>query len=250
MGREGEDYCVYSWLYDQNLFCIYLFFSWIRKSMFCNNVGLLCLYCHWILWRWRHVSYFSDIYLQTLNRRFWFLSFTFNIPHFFIYFAWIVIRAELMKKSNGIYFPEEVVFLVNIFNFFYVHIRIQYLCVDNCEHCSETLQVVHATTTGSRISTFKFRPTSWSKSMCTSWSLFFFSPLDVIVVHANLFVALLAVFQHLSNQRSGYSSWLVCLCCYCVVINLKLIYNLVLLLIYTDGPCYCLLFLYRGFWTC
>lgn len=147
-----------------------------------------------------------------------------------------------MKKSNGIYFPEEVVFLVNIFNFFYVHIRIQYLCVDNCEHCSETLQVVHATTTGSRISTFKFRPTSRSKSMCTSWSLFFFSPLDVIVVHANLFVALLAVFQHLSNQRSGYSSWLVCLCCYCVVINLKLIYNLVLLLIYIDGPCYCLCF--------
>lgn len=60
-------------------------FSWIRKSMFCNNVGLLCLYCHWILWRWRHVSYFSDIYLQTLNRRFWFLSFTFNIPHFYLF---------------------------------------------------------------------------------------------------------------------------------------------------------------------
>lgn len=118
MGREGEDYCVYSWLYDQNCSVFIYFFSWIRKSMFCNNVGLLCLYCHWILWRWRHVSYFSDIYLQTLNRRFWFLSFTFNIPHFFIYFAWIVIRAELMKKSNGIYFPEEVVFLVNIFNFF------------------------------------------------------------------------------------------------------------------------------------
>lgn len=143
---------------------------------------------------------------------------------------------------------------------FYVHIRSQYLWVDNCEHCSETLQVVHTTTTGSRISTFKFRPTSWSKSMCTSWSLFFFSPLDVIVVHANLFVALLAVFQHLSNQRSGYPSWLVCLCCYCVVINLKLIYtyqknlkliyDLVLLLIYTDVPCYCLLFLNRGFWTC
>ena len=41
-----------------------------------------------------------------------------------------------MKKSNGVYFPEEVVFLVKeiffflFFFIFYVHIRIQYLWID------------------------------------------------------------------------------------------------------------------------
>lgn len=68
--------------------------------------------------------------------------------------------------------------------------------------------------------------------VCVQAGRFSFSPWWMSpLLNANLFVALLAVFQHLSNQRSGYSSWLVCLCCYSVVINLKLIYDLVLLFI-------------------
>lgn len=41
-----------------------------------------------------------------------------------------------------------------------------------CEHYTETLQVVHATTTGSRIPAFKFCATPWLKSMCADLSTF------------------------------------------------------------------------------
>jgi hypothetical protein len=74
---------------------------------------------------------------------------SYNYNHVHILFPKTFNRAEMMKKSNGVYFPEEVVSLFSLYlSILDVHIRIQYLRIDFCEHCSETLQVVHAAPTG------------------------------------------------------------------------------------------------------
>lgn len=67
-------------------------------------------------------------------------------------------RAELMKKSNGVYFPEEVI-LCSILWIFIWLFNLGFDYADNHEHGSENLQVVHTTPTGSGISTFEFRST-------------------------------------------------------------------------------------------
>jgi hypothetical protein len=75
-------------------------------------------------------------------------------------------RAELMKKSNGVYFPEEVSkhnCLVVVF-FFFLCFVLTCRFVDDIENCSETLQVVHSTTVSGGISAWQFCSTSGPES--------------------------------------------------------------------------------------
>ena len=96
------------WTFTSSLLSTWLPFLNVDFE-FCDcNVGLLCLHCYWILWRWRYVSFWACV--ENFDSEFLFLNFfnflqSVNIVLFIIPFN----RAELMKKSNGVSFPEEVI---------------------------------------------------------------------------------------------------------------------------------------------
>lgn len=61
-----------------------------------HTVGVLCLHCYRLLWGWRYVSLLiTSHFLINLTSKLMFNGAYFD-------------RAELMKKANGQYFPEEV----------------------------------------------------------------------------------------------------------------------------------------------
>ena len=71
-----------------------------------------------------------------------------------------------MKKSNGVYFPEEV----SDDDCFYLFFESEILFlgglsyISDCETCSETLQVVHSTTVSGGIFAWQFCSTSGPQS--------------------------------------------------------------------------------------
>jgi hypothetical protein len=77
---------------------------WANKDFVFFLLGLLCVHCHRLLWRRRHVSflwfsfffYVDSVILASLYR--WWRSLIFFLCY----------RAQAIKKSNGVHFQEEV----------------------------------------------------------------------------------------------------------------------------------------------
>lgn len=79
-----------------------------------------------------------------------------------------------------------------------------------CWNCSETLQMVHSITVGSRLPAFELCFTSWPKGILVWIKLYGLWFLSFIWnVLSLILLTLLTVFQHLSYQRSGCSPWWV-----------------------------------------
>ncbi len=89
--------------------------------------GVLCMHCHRILWRRRYVSYNSCLinYLIMLH---------YLLGHdLFLIFFWplhnchLLYRQEAIKRTNGVYFSEEVVTLAaKLLLFFFLYTYIFY----------------------------------------------------------------------------------------------------------------------------
>lgn len=152
---------------------------------------MLCLYCHWILWRWRHVSELLAIvanFCDCLRLLCWCIFWSFSI------------RAELMKRSNGAYFPEEVLLLFffnsslrcsidmlwSFFKFFIFALS------------AETVQVVCSDITGGWVFTLQLRSAPRPQGFTSSFSSFIYKLrwLAWVVPQSFLHTRILFIYQH------------------------------------------------------
>lgn len=118
---------------------------------------MLCLHNYWLLWRWWHVSviwYNCDWQVELVSM--------------LISFFWNCNRAEVMKKANGQYFPEEVWFLlIEIISLFFCSGKILLINIAypfNHVLCAEIVEMVRSIIIGSWLSAFQLCSAPGSQS--------------------------------------------------------------------------------------